>query len=79
MIQDTDAGDDGWVALSRSQSIEQIWGRRCHNLRSQGFRALARLPALQNLAVSCRNVDDGRDRLIAELSIAAGDHADGRS
>jgi hypothetical protein len=58
MIQDTDAGDDGWVALSQSQSIEQIWGRQCHNLRSRGFRALAKLPALGNLAVSCRNVDD---------------------
>ncbi|HEY8062971.1 MAG TPA: ankyrin repeat domain-containing protein, partial [Gemmatimonadales bacterium] len=58
MIQDTDAGDDGWVALSRSPSIEQIWGRRCHNLRARGFRALATLPALQNLAVSCKNVDD---------------------
>jgi ankyrin repeat protein len=59
MIQDTDAGDDGWIALSRSQSIEQIWGRRCHNLRSRGFRALAKMSALQNLAVSCKNVDDG--------------------
>jgi hypothetical protein len=58
MIQDTDAGTDGWVALSQSQSIEQIWGRRCHNLRSRGFRALASMPALQNLAVSCKNVDD---------------------
>jgi len=58
MIQDTDAGDDGWVALSRSPSIEQIWGRHCHNLRSRGFRALAGLAALQNLAVSCKNVDD---------------------
>ena len=56
--QDTDASDDGWVALSRSQSIEGIWGRRCHNLRSRGFRALATMPALRNLSVSCLNVDD---------------------
>ena len=34
MCQDTEAGDDGFVALSRSRSIEYIWGRRCHNLRA---------------------------------------------
>jgi hypothetical protein len=58
--QDTVAGDDGFVALSRSQSIEYIWGRRCHNLRTRGFKALAEMPALRSLSVSCRNVgDDG--------------------
>ena len=58
MCQDTVAGDDGFVALSRSPSIEYIWGRRCHNLRSRGFAALARMPALRGLSVSCKNVDD---------------------
>lgn len=58
MCQDTAAGDDGFVALSRSQTIEYIWGRRCHNLRSRGFRALADMPALRYLSVSCKNVDD---------------------
>jgi hypothetical protein len=57
-IQDTDASDAGWVALSKSRSIEGIWGRRCHGLGSRGFAALATMPALRNLAVSCRNVDD---------------------
>jgi hypothetical protein len=56
--QDTVAGDDGFVALSRSKSIEYIWGRRCHNLRRTGFLALANLPALRGLSVSCLNVDD---------------------
>jgi hypothetical protein len=56
--QDTIAGDDGFVALSKSQSIEYIWGRRCHNLRSRGFVALAAMPALRALSVSCKNVDD---------------------
>jgi len=56
--QDTTAGDEGFVALSRSQSIEYIWGRRCHNLRKRGFMALARMPALRGLSVSCLNVDD---------------------
>jgi len=58
MCQDTTAGDDGFVALSRSQSIEHIWGRRCHNLRSRGFTALSDMPALCYLSVSCLNVDD---------------------
>lgn len=55
--QDTVAGDDGFVALSRSRSIEYIWGRRCHNLRRRGFLALATMPALRGLSVSCLNVD----------------------
>jgi hypothetical protein len=58
MCQDTPAGDDGFVALSRSTSIEYIWGRRCHNLRRRGFSALAGMPALRALSVSCKNVDD---------------------
>lgn len=56
--QDTAAGDDGFVELSASRSIEYIWGRRCHNLRRRGFTALASMPALRGLSVSCRNVDD---------------------
>jgi hypothetical protein len=56
--QDTTAGDDGFVALSRSQTIEHIWGRRCHNLRGRGFVALSRMPALRSLSVSCLNVED---------------------
>lgn len=62
--QDTVAGDDGFVALSQSQSIEYIWGRRCHNLRTRGFAALSRLPALRGLSVSCKNVEDAG---VAEL------------
>ncbi len=57
-VQDTVAGDEGFVALSQSQSIEYIWGRRCHNLRRRGFFALAKMPALRGLSVSCLNVDD---------------------
>lgn len=57
-VQDTSAGDTGFIALSASQSIEQIWGRRCHNLRSAGFVALSRMPRLRSIAVSCLNVDD---------------------
>ncbi len=58
MCQDTASGDDGFVALSRSRSIEVIWGRRCHNLQRRGFTALADMPSLRSLSVSCLNVDD---------------------
>jgi hypothetical protein len=58
MCQDTNAGDDGFVALSRSRSIEYLWGRRCHNLGARGFSALASIPTLRALSVSCKNVDD---------------------
>jgi hypothetical protein len=37
MCQDAVAGDQGFSALSRSQSIEYIWGRRCHGLTADGF------------------------------------------
>jgi hypothetical protein len=57
--QDTTSGDDGFAALSRSRSIEYIWGRRCHNLRTRGFIALSTMPALRGLSVSCLNVEDG--------------------
>ncbi|MFI5209460.1 MAG: hypothetical protein ACHQ2E_03355, partial [Gemmatimonadales bacterium] len=56
--QDTVAGDEGFVALSRSRSIEFIWGRRCHNLGTRGFQALAQMPGLRSLSVSCLNVGD---------------------
>jgi hypothetical protein len=58
LCQDTTAGDDGFVALSKSRTIEYIWGRRCYNLRRRGFVALADMPALGYLSVSCKNVDD---------------------
>ena len=58
MGQGAVASDDGFAALSRSRTIEYIWGRDCPNLGSRGFTALARMPSLKGLAVSCKNVDD---------------------
>lgn len=58
MCQDSIASDDGFAALSRSPTLEYIWGRRCYNLQGRGFAALAAMPALQGLGVSCKNVDD---------------------
>jgi hypothetical protein len=68
MCQDTQTGDDGWVALSRSQTLERIWGRRCHNLRARGFAALAQLPSLAGLSVSCLNVPDDALALLPEFA-----------
>ena len=58
MCQDTSAGDAGFTKLSRSGSIEYIWGRRCYNLTGVGFAAMARMPSLRGLSVSCKNVED---------------------
>ena len=58
MAQGTVATDDGFVALSRSQTLEYLWGRECSNLQGRGFAALADMPALKGLAVSCKFVDD---------------------
>ena len=56
--QESVATDDGFVALSQSKTIEQIWGRECPNFSSRGFVALSKMPALRNLGIGLRNVDD---------------------
>lgn len=66
--QDTGATDDGWCALAESRTIEMIWGRRCYGLGSRGFTALARMPRLAGLSVSCRNVGDDALQLLPEFS-----------
>ena len=58
MGQGTVASDNGFAGLSRSQTIEYVWGRECPNLGGRGFVALAGMPALKGLAVSCKNVGD---------------------
>ncbi len=58
MGQGAVATDDGFEALSRSKSIEYVWGRECPNLTGRGFASLAKMTALKGLAVSCKNVDD---------------------
>jgi hypothetical protein len=58
MGQNAVADDYGFEALSRSHSIEYIWGRDCPNLGSRGFGALSSMSALRGIAVSCKNVDD---------------------
>lgn len=58
MAQGTVATDAGFKRLSQSKTIEYIWGRECPNLKGAGFAALAEMPALKGLAVSCKFVDD---------------------
>ncbi len=58
MGQGTVATDAGFKFLSKSKTIEYIWGRECPNLTGAGFAALAEMPALKGLAVSCKFVDD---------------------
>ncbi len=59
VAQGTVATDDGFEALSRSRTLEVLWGRECPNLTGRGFRTLSTMPSLKSLGVSCRNVDDG--------------------
>jgi hypothetical protein len=56
--QGASAGDAGWQTLSRSQTLEYLWGRDCPNFTSRGFIALADLPALRGMGISCKLVDD---------------------
>src|SRR5262249_7090023 len=58
MGQGTVASDDGFAALSRSLTIEYIWGRECPNLGGRGFKALAGMPALKGLAGGWKEGDD---------------------
>jgi hypothetical protein len=58
MCQDTNATDDGWVALGRSPTIERLWGRENRGLTARGFVALSAMPSLRVLGVSLRHVDD---------------------
>lgn len=58
MAQGTVATDEGFAALSRSPTIAYLWGRECPHLGGRGFAALAAMPALRGLAVSCQGVDD---------------------
>jgi len=44
--------------LSRSSTLEYLWGRDCPNLTGRGFRALAQMPTVRGLAVSLKRVDE---------------------
>jgi hypothetical protein len=53
------ATDAGFRALSDSKTIEYICaGGETPNLTGRGFAAMAALPALRGLAISCQHLDD---------------------
>ncbi len=51
------ATDEGFIALSRSESLEKFWGREAPNLTGRGFIAFSKMPSLRALGISCKNVD----------------------
>jgi hypothetical protein len=59
LAQEPAAGDEGFIALSRSRTLEYLWGRECPHLTGRGFAALASVPTLKGIAVSCKFVEDG--------------------
>ncbi len=65
--QDTAATDDGWVALARSRTLAGIWGRETMNLTDRGFRALAAMPTLAQLAVGLGHVSDAALALLPAM------------
>lgn len=58
MAQGTVASDDGFIALSRSKTLEHIWGRESHNLGDRGLLALGNVPTLKGIALSFLKVSD---------------------
>lgn len=58
VAQGTVATDDGFASLARSRSLEYLWTREAPHLAGRGFAALANIPTLRGLGVSCQNVDD---------------------
>jgi hypothetical protein len=65
--QDTRAGDEGFVALSQSASLELIWGRGARSLGHRGFVALSSIPTLRGLAINLRHVDTGALSRLADF------------
>jgi hypothetical protein len=61
------ATDDGFAALAKSNTLEAFWGRENPNLHGRGFAALAEMPALTSLAVSCKHVDDAALSLLSRF------------
>ena len=77
MGQGTVATDHGFENLSRSGTLEYIWGRECPNLTGRGFAALSTMPALRGLAVSCKFVDDAALAVLPRFPALQGADADG--
>ncbi|MBI4910515.1 MAG: hypothetical protein HY820_43280 [Acidobacteria bacterium] len=57
-IQESVATEDGFVALSKSRSIESVWGRECPNFADRSLLAFANLPSLRGLGIGLGKVSD---------------------
>ena len=51
------ASDDGFSALSESQTLEYLHGATCPNVCGPGFCALSAMPRLRGLTLDCPNLD----------------------
>ena len=58
LAQQPAAGDEGFAGLSASKTLEYLWGRECPRLTGRGFTAMASMPSLKGLAVSCKYVEN---------------------
>lgn len=56
--QEAVATEDGWVALSASKTLENIWGRECPNFGNRAFIALSKMSKLRGFGIGCQRVDD---------------------
>lgn len=56
--QDPVSGDDGFVALGRCTTLENIASRVCRRMTARGFAALAQLPRLKNLGLGGPRLPD---------------------
>ena len=56
--QESVATDEGFEALSRSQTLEGFWGRECPHFGSRALVAFSKMPRLRSLGVGCQKVDD---------------------
>jgi hypothetical protein len=56
--QESVATEDGFVALSRSKTLQFFWGRECPNFASRSFVAFSKMPELRGFGVGCQKVDD---------------------
>jgi hypothetical protein len=67
-IQESVATEDGFVALGKSRTIEELWGRVCANFGSRGFVAFSKMPELRKLGIGCKNVDDSALAALPEFA-----------
>lgn len=66
--QGTVAGDEGFIALSRSKTLEHIWGRESYNLGDRGLMALAKMETMQGLALSLQKVSQSALGALPEMA-----------